>query len=92
MDSDEDRKSRAKQLKAFLLPFEQLLANYLKQVAHLPELFSYSRNVETTYATQPLYEVPDVQPLFSGFVQSNVTWDAFKQDINNSYATAMREW
>ena len=91
IDATEERKARAQQLKAYLLPFEQLLANYLKQVAHLPELFSYNRNIDATYATQPLYDVPNVQPLFSGFVQNNTTWDVFVQDLNNSYQTALRE-
>lgn len=91
IDATEERKARARQLKAYLLPFEQLLANYLQQIAHLPELFSYNRTIDTTYASQPLYDVPNVQPLFSGFVQSNATWDTFVQDLNNTYRTAMRE-
>jgi len=91
IDATEERKARAQQLKAYLLPFEQLLANYLKQVAHLPELFSFNRSVDATYATQPLYDVPNVQSLFSGFAQSGSTWDVFVQDLNNSYRTALRE-
>lgn len=35
------RKAQSHQLKAFLLFFEQLLTNYLAQLAHLPELFSW---------------------------------------------------
>jgi hypothetical protein len=91
IDATEERKARAQQLKAYLLPFEQLLANYLKQVAHLPELFSFNRTIDATYATQPLYDVPNVQPLFSGFVQSGATWDVFVQDLNNTYRTALSE-
>ncbi|WP_062056410.1 hypothetical protein [Aquimarina longa] len=84
LDATTERKANAKQLKAYLLPFEQLLSNYLKQVAHLPELFSYNRDIEGTYAYQPLYDVPDVQSLFKDFVQSNDTWETFKQDPNNN--------
>lgn len=90
-DATEERKSRAKQLKGYLLPFEQLLTNYLKQVAHLPELFSYNRTIEDTYSMQPLYDVPDVAPLFSGFSQNPGDWEAFKLDVDNSYEFAMRE-
>ncbi len=84
-DASEERKAEAKQLKGFLLPFEQLLANYLKQVAHLPELFSYNRTIDQTYHTQPLYNVPDVQPLLAEFAQNNATWDTFKDDLEHSY-------
>lgn len=91
IDATDERKATAKQLKAFLLPFEQILANYLKQVAHLPELFSYNRDITNTYAFQPLYEVPDVQPLFKDFVQSNDTWDVFKQDLDNGYQELLTE-
>ncbi|MCH2224732.1 MAG: hypothetical protein MK066_08195, partial [Crocinitomicaceae bacterium] len=89
-DATADRKSRAKQLKAFLLPFEQLLANYLKQIAHLPELFSFNKTIDSTYAFQPLYNVPDVQPLFSDFVSNSTTWNSFKLDIDNSYYKSLK--
>ncbi|MFT5819783.1 MAG: hypothetical protein ACI8ZM_001008 [Crocinitomix sp.] len=89
-DATDERRAQAKQLKAYLLPFEQLMTNYLKQVAHLPELFSFNRSIENTYAYQPLYDVPDVQPLFTDFAQNGgVTWDQFKLDMDNSYALAI---
>lgn len=89
LDSDDKRKAQAKQLKAYLLPFEQLLANYLKHVAHLPELFSFNRSVDSTYATQPLYEIPDVAPVFSEISNHQQTWDTFRQDLQNTYRVAM---
>ncbi|NOQ70871.1 MAG: hypothetical protein GQ574_02650 [Crocinitomix sp.] len=89
-DATDERRAQAKQLKAYLLPFEQLMTNYLKQVAHLPELFSFNRTIENTYAYQPLYDVPDVQPLFTDFAQNGgITWDQFKLDMDNSYALAI---
>jgi hypothetical protein len=57
------RKAQAKQLKGFLLFFEQLLANYLSQLAHVKDLFSINAGVNTTYFSQPLISVPDVSPL-----------------------------
>ncbi len=36
------RKSQAKQLKAYLLFYDQLLANYFSQLAHVKDLFSFS--------------------------------------------------
>lgn len=90
LDADDERKSRAKQLKAFLLPFEQLLANYLKQVAHLPELFSFNRAIERTYNYQPLYNVPDVQPLFAEISEDPNAWQTFKADLDNVYMTQVK--
>ncbi|MFT6500410.1 MAG: hypothetical protein ACJASQ_000519 [Crocinitomicaceae bacterium] len=93
-DATVEREAQAKQLKGYLLMFEQLMANYLKQVAHLPELFSFNRTIDTTYATQSLYEVPNVRPLLHNnetFLQKDSNWEAFKQDLDNSYETAIRQ-
>ncbi|HAA14255.1 MAG TPA: hypothetical protein DCE41_22210, partial [Cytophagales bacterium] len=86
-DETPERKARAQQFKAFLLPFEQLLANYLSQIAHLPELFSFSPEVSQTRYFQPLYEVPDVAPLFKPWVDSGQTWEEFTADLDNVYRT-----
>ncbi|HEY2725553.1 MAG TPA: hypothetical protein VGI61_00140, partial [Parafilimonas sp.] len=59
----EERKAQAKQLKAFLLFFEQLLANYLSQLAHIKQLFSIDADVNDTYFWQQLNSVPNVEPL-----------------------------
>jgi hypothetical protein len=66
-----ERKAQAKQLKGFLLFFEQLLANYLSQLAHVKDLFSINAGVNTTYFWQTLDTVPDVAPLLgSGYPAS----------------------
>jgi hypothetical protein len=61
--ASEERKAQAKQLKAFLLFFEQLLANYLSQLAHIKQLFSFDAGINETYFWQPLTAVPNVDPL-----------------------------
>ncbi len=43
------RKGEAKQLKAYLLIFEQLLGNAFAQIAHVPELYSLNPNIAQTY-------------------------------------------
>lgn len=67
------RKAQAKQLKGFLMFFDQLLANYLSQLAHVKDLFSMNQNkntqgqyeVDRSYFTQPLFDiVPDSDPLY----------------------------
>jgi hypothetical protein len=64
---------QAKQLKAYLMVFEQFLANYLAQLAHVKDLFSISQEkdpfgnlkISNTYFSQSLEnEVPDSQDLW----------------------------
>lgn len=43
------RKAKAKQLKAYLLFFEQLLLNYLHQLGHVKDLFALDNSVVQTY-------------------------------------------
>jgi len=58
------RKAQAKQLKGFLLLFEQFLANYLSNLANVKTLFSLKQDVRQTYFYQSLSGfVPNVQPL-----------------------------
>lgn len=63
----------ALQLKGFLMHFDQLLANYLSQLAHVKELFSMNPQkdefgnfvIGRTYYTQPLFQiVPDSDKLY----------------------------
>lgn len=48
------RKAKAKQLKAYLLFFEQILVNYLHQLANVKELFAVDASVEQTYFSKLL--------------------------------------
>ncbi len=50
----ETRAAQSKQLKAYLMFFEQLLANYLAQLAHVGHLFSWDDSARRTYFTQPV--------------------------------------
>jgi len=68
------RQAQAKQLKAYLLFFEQLLANYLSQLFHIKDLFSMNDELDPltgdpvinkTYFSQSLLSlVPDAAPLY----------------------------
>ncbi len=51
------RKAQAKQLKAYLLFFEQILANYFSQAGHLKDLFSFSNTNVNTYFYQSLQNI-----------------------------------
>jgi hypothetical protein len=57
-NSKTERQARVQQLKAYLLFFEQLLANYLSQLAHVGELFSLDDRLHQSYFYQPLVHHP----------------------------------
>jgi hypothetical protein len=61
--SNPKRKAEARQLKGYLLIFEQLFANHLSQLANAKNLFSLKEDVKQTYFYQTLDSVPDVKPL-----------------------------
>jgi len=50
------RKAQAKQLKAYLLFYEQLLVNYLEQLSNVKELFALDTAVSKTYFSRLLQE------------------------------------
>ena len=72
-----ERMGQVRQLKGYLLVFEQLLADYLAQLANLSEFFSLD-NSGHTYYTQPLYQVPDIRPLLK---------DSYAQALTESAET-----
>ena len=61
----EDRKAKALQLKAYLMLFEQHLANHLAQLGNLNELFNidFEHVVKKTYFSQSLNSVPEIENL-----------------------------
>jgi hypothetical protein len=64
------RKAQSRQLKAYLLFFEQLLADYLAQLAYVRELFSWKPGVVRTYSRQVIAGIADLDDLY---IQSRVT-------------------
>ncbi|NEO96599.1 MAG: hypothetical protein F6K56_43420, partial [Moorea sp. SIO3G5] len=48
----------SKQLQAYLMFFDQLLANYFAQLEHTKDLFSFQTKNKTTYFYQELYSIP----------------------------------
>jgi hypothetical protein len=58
------RQAQARQLKGYLLAFEQLLADYFAQLAHVKDLYSIDYQLSQTYFFQFLTaSVPDITPL-----------------------------
>ena len=58
------RKAQAKQLKAYLMFFEQILANYFSQLANVKCLFSMDDAIDKTYFTQYLANVPGIEEIY----------------------------
>lgn len=72
-EASDERKAQAKQLKGFLMFFDQLFADYLAQLAHVKDLFSMNAEkdeegkyiINRTYFTQVLKDiVPNADPLY----------------------------
>lgn len=62
------RRAQAKQLKAYLLFYEQLLINYLEQLAHAKELFALDASVAQTYFSKFLQnkDISGIEILLNG--------------------------
>ncbi|MEO1627393.1 MAG: hypothetical protein AAFV25_19735, partial [Bacteroidota bacterium] len=101
--ASDGRRAKARQLKAYLLFFEQFMANHQSQLAHLKELFSIDRRVSKTYFSQSLYNVPDAYLLLKDFVDNHVDsinqynlvsadWTHFKDDLSNNYRQQIQAW
>jgi hypothetical protein len=57
------------QLRGFLMVFEQILADYLAQLASIRQLFSFDPQVQQTYVAQSLEGVDDLESLFLDYDQ-----------------------
>lgn len=62
----EARKVQALQLKGYLTFYDQLLADYLSQLGHLRQLFSWS-DQRQTYFPQPVHTIPEKERLFRAY-------------------------
>lgn len=60
-DADITRKTKIKQLKGYLLFFDQILANYLSQLAQIKNLYAVGNDKNQTYFSQPVYDTPFVK-------------------------------
>ncbi len=60
-NSTKKRFAQAKQLKAYLLLFEQLMASHLSQLAHIRELYSINKKDTSTYFNQVPTDIPALE-------------------------------
>jgi hypothetical protein len=59
-----ERKSLALQLKAYLLFFDQVLANYFSQLSHVKELLSTDSDLKQTYFSNIVHSLKDGEKIF----------------------------
>ncbi len=65
------RNSKAKQLKAYLIFFEQILANYLAQLSNLNKLYSTETELGKTYFAQTMNDIPGLSDLIKSDIDNN---------------------
>jgi len=78
-----ERIAKARQLKGYLLFYDQLLANYFAQLAHLKELFSYDETIRKTYFSQVVDGIRNGDELYF----SPETLEEDLEDINEDQET-----
>lgn len=78
----DERRAKARQLKAYLLFFDQMLANYLAQLSEVKNLLSVNGNPVQSYFISPVYDAPNVAPLLMDFVKAQ----GGKLDMNDAQA------
>ena len=80
------RKAQARQLKGYLMFFDQLLANQQSQLQHLRELFSFNATGKhATYAGQLMDGVPGIAELLLDFDPRKESWEAFVANPENAF-------
>ncbi len=76
------RRGAAAQLKGYLLPFEQLMANFLANLGHLRTLFSIERSPQRTYWHQTLEEsgIADLERVYPEQAEASIAALVEKHD------------
>lgn len=81
------------QLKAYLMFFEQVMANYLAQLSNISNIFSCTMDEGKmqTYFFQPVYNIPGVERILNDFNSKTSDWESFKKDTDNEYISFLRQ-
>ncbi|MEZ0128364.1 hypothetical protein AB9T88_00505 [Flavobacterium sp. LBUM151] len=81
-----ERKSQAKQLKGYLLFFDQILGSYFKHLGQVNEMLSVSGNLTKTFFTQAIKDIDGLSELVTNYPENNdeyLTEILFEQLDNN---------
>ena len=85
------RLGQAKQLQGYLFFFEQVLAGYFTQLAHINALFSANATATTTLYQLPLYNVPAAPDLLLPMAPLYTSWHDFIIDADNPYRQILKK-
>ncbi|QJD96210.1 hypothetical protein HH214_10195 [Mucilaginibacter robiniae] len=90
------RIGQVKQLKAYLVLFEQLLSNYLYNLSHIEDYFccSLPRRDDTSSYYQPPYDIPELGDILKSFYdgtghKADQDWENFVNDKENGYQRSL---
>lgn len=85
-DKTPEREALAKQMKAYLLFFDQILAGYFKHLEKVKEVLSINGSLKRTYFTQALKNIQGFDELVSGYDSGNedTLTDALYKELDNS--------
>ncbi|MHA4739819.1 hypothetical protein [Dyadobacter sp. MSC1_007] len=83
------RKAQVKQMKGYLMFFDQILANYLRQLEQVRELLALDGDLGQPALYQPLYDVPNVKPLLNDIGLTD-DWETFINNPDNAYIQALK--
>jgi hypothetical protein len=81
-----EREVLAKQLKGYLLFFDQILASYFKHLEKVKEVLSVNSNLKRTYFTQALKNIKGFDDLVSDYTINNddQLTDSLYEELDNS--------
>ena len=95
-----ERKALSRQLKGYLMFFDQLLTNFLAQLSNLKNILSMDDEVAQTYFEQAVYNTPGAMYLLRDFIGNQPdpddkealkqAWEDFKTNSSNDYITKLR--
>jgi hypothetical protein len=77
-----ERKAQTKQLKAYLMFFDQLFANYLSQLAHIKDLMAVQRTSNTSDFSQLPQKVPGLHTLIK---EPGILTEENDTEIDNAF-------
>ena len=84
------RKAQVKQMKGFLMFFDQILTNYLAHLSQIRDVLAIEESSEKLHLFQPLYDAPKVKDLFTAFNPETDNWEDFINNPDNDYIKALQ--
>jgi hypothetical protein len=85
------RKAQAKQLKGYLLFFDQVLADFFSQLSNAKHLLSLE-NIKQTYYSQFLETIPHIDPVYKKDSASNSILKTIYTGQDSTVTSANKEW